>query len=33
MDESDGWSIPYEEATKYEDSLKNKFMTSKEGSL
>jgi len=33
MDESDGWSVPHEEVPKNEDSLTNKFMTSKEGVL
>ena len=33
MDESDGWFVPYEEATKDEDSVTKKFMTSKEGAL
>ena len=34
MNESDGWSVPYEEVQKDEDSImKNKFMTSKEGVL
>jgi len=34
MNESDGWSVPYEEVPKDEDSItKNKFMTSKEGAL
>ena len=34
MDESDGWSMPYEEVPKYEDSMtNNKFMTLKEGAL
>jgi len=33
MDESYGWSIPYEEVPKDEDSLTKKFMTSKEGAL
>ena len=33
MDESDGWYVPYEEATKDEDSLTKTVMTSKEGAL
>jgi len=33
MDESDGWSVPYVEVPKDEDSVTKKFMSSKEGVL